>query len=255
MPEDKNNGKGDASSGASPGPNSKKPWASMEYQMDAASKRWLKKYRTEFSASSASLLSTLIAYPLDSIKSRMQAVTLVRTVSFSIYQRAKYTIDEWMYLASGTSPLEIANTQGALPTLSTMTCFGISGAAAGAAVTAIACPFELTKLSAQFSVLMANNKGSMSEPTTRPNHLPQNGTLKTAMNLVKQRGPMGLYHGFQLHLSNNDTQIYPLDVAKTKYQRNCLNAEAGQKPKMPSIHFFRRRMYRGIYFDLPPPLV
>ncbi|KAF2235131.1 mitochondrial carrier [Viridothelium virens] len=321
MPEDKKNGKGDASSGASPDPNSKHPFASMEYQLNTASKRWLKKYRTEFSASSASLLSTLIAYPLDSIKSRMQAynfktswtcarhtyntegvhgfwrgtlaplasVTLVRTVSFSIYQRAKYSIDEWMYLASGTSPLEIANTRGALPTLSTMTCFGISGAAAGAAVTAIACPFELTKLSAQFSVLMANNKGSMSEPTARPNHLPQHGTLKTAMNLVKQRGPKGLYHGFQLHLLRDTTGtaiyfmsyesckqllanargnsptapgavalaggfcgiaswacIYPLDVAKTKYQRNCLNAEEGQRPKMPTIHFFRRRMYRGL---------
>ncbi|KAL9070326.1 MAG: hypothetical protein Q9157_005855 [Trypethelium eluteriae] len=176
MPEDKKNGKGDASSGASPDPNSKHPFASMEYQLNTASKRWLKKYRTEFSASSASLLSTLIAYPLDSIKSRMQAynfktswtcarhtyntegvhgfwrgtlaplasVTLVRTVSFSIYQRAKYSIDEWMYLASGTSPLEIANTRGALPTLSTMTCFGISGAAAGAAVTAIACTLPHT---------------------------------------------------------------------------------------------------------------
>lgn len=36
-------------------------------------KRWAKKYRTEIAASSSSLLSTLSAYPLDSVKTRMQA--------------------------------------------------------------------------------------------------------------------------------------------------------------------------------------
>ena len=68
-------------------------------------------------------------------------------------------------------------------------------------------PFELTKLSAQLSVLMANNKGSMGEPTERPrpSHLPQQGTVKTAMNLVKQKGIMGLYSGFNVHLCKSET--------------------------------------------------
>ena len=63
----------------------------------------------------------------------------MRTVSFSIYQRSKYAIDDWMHRATGTSPLVIANTKDALPTFSTIACFGLSGAAAGAAITAIAC--------------------------------------------------------------------------------------------------------------------
>jgi solute carrier family 25 carnitine/acylcarnitine transporter 20/29 len=195
-------------------------------------KRWTKKYRTEIAASSSSLLSTTVAYPLDSVKTRLQAykfnsftdcvrhtyrtegvhgfwrgiwsplasITLVRTVSFSIYQRSKYAIDDWMYQATGSSPLVIANTKGALPTLSTMTCFGLAGATAGATITAIACPFELTKLSAQISVLMADrNDGSAKNDAIRKSY--QNlGTWKTARNLVRHRGWTGLYSGFHLHL-------------------------------------------------------
>ncbi|KAL8644211.1 MAG: hypothetical protein Q9210_007368, partial [Variospora velana] len=36
-------------------------------------KHWAKHYRTEIAASTSSLLSTYAAYPLDSVKTRMQA--------------------------------------------------------------------------------------------------------------------------------------------------------------------------------------
>ncbi|KAI4201790.1 MAG: hypothetical protein LQ350_002990 [Teloschistes chrysophthalmus] len=36
-------------------------------------KHWAKQYRTEIAASSSSILSTFAAYPLDSVKTRMQA--------------------------------------------------------------------------------------------------------------------------------------------------------------------------------------
>ena len=35
-------------------------------------RRWIKRYRTEVSASSASVLSTISAFPLDSVKTRLQ---------------------------------------------------------------------------------------------------------------------------------------------------------------------------------------
>ncbi len=35
-------------------------------------RRWIKRYRTEVSASSASVLSTVSAFPLDSVKTRLQ---------------------------------------------------------------------------------------------------------------------------------------------------------------------------------------
>jgi hypothetical protein len=131
--------------------------------------------------------------------SPLASITLVRTVSFSIYQKSKYFLDDWIYQATGSSPLVIANTKDALPTLSTITCFGLSGAMAGATITTIACPFELTKLSAQISVLMADRKDGSTNDAVRKSY--QNlGTIRTAQNLVRHRGWMGLYSGFHLHL-------------------------------------------------------
>lgn len=47
--------------------------------------------------------------------------------------------------------------------------------------------------------------------------------------------------------SETDTriQIYPIDSAKTHYQRNCLTMPRGQSVKMTKIQFFNRGMYRG----------
>ncbi|KAF2801113.1 mitochondrial carrier [Melanomma pulvis-pyrius CBS 109.77] len=283
-------------------------------------KRWTKRYRTEVAASSSSLLSTFAAYPLDSVKTRLQAynfksfpdcvrhtyqtegfygfyrgvwsplasITLVRTVSFSIYQRSKYALDDWIYQATGSSPLVIANTRDATPTLSTIACFGLAGATAGAAITAIACPFELTKLSAQISVLMADRKdGSGKDDSVRKSY--QNlGTFRTAQKLVHHRGYMGLYSGFHLHLlrdtigtgiyfityesakqllanarGNSPTTplavvtagglcglvswacIFPIDTAKSIYQRNCL-ISGKDTASRPKIQFLNPRMYRGL---------
>jgi hypothetical protein len=40
--------------------------------------------------------------------------------------------------------------------------------------------------------------------------------------------------------------IYPIDSAKSIYQRNCLTHEIGQTKPAPKIQFFNRRMYRGV---------
>ena len=41
-------------------------------------------------------------------------------------------------------------------------------------------------------------------------------------------------------------QIYPIDSAKTHYQRNCLTTAADQPIKMPRIQFNKAAMYRGL---------
>lgn len=171
-------------------------------------------------------------------------------------------------------------------------------------------PFELTKLSAQVSVLMADRSpSSLSDPTsnrTIAQSYQDKGTWKTARNIIKYRGISGLYSGFGLHLCkhtftvNNtftyatpvrDTVgtgiyfatyetgkqilvtyrgdsstasplavvsagglcgavswalIYPIDSAKSIYQRNCLTHEIGQTKPAPKIQFFNKRMYRGV---------
>ena len=64
-------------------------------------------------------------------------------------------------------------------------------------------PFELTKLSAQISVLMAaSNTSSMDDPVKRSYQ--QKGAFKTAQNIVLHRGIAGLYSGFHLHLCESD---------------------------------------------------
>lgn len=41
--------------------------------------------------------------------------------------------------------------------------------------------------------------------------------------------------------------IYPIDSAKSIYQRNCLTHCRGEKvKKAPKIQFFNKRMYRGL---------
>jgi len=293
----------------------------------APQKRWVKRYRTEVAASLSSVLSTFAAFPLDSVKTRMQtykydnftdcvrhtyrtekfrgffrgvtapmaSVTLVRTVSFSVYQRSKYIYADWFKRNFGVDPLVHVNTPGNYPTFSTVACFGAAGATAGSFITLVACPFELTKLSAQVSVLMADGKSSsVSEPTGRAEtaaSYQNKGTFKTAKNIVRHRGFFGLYSGFNLHLLRDTlgtaiyfmtyesskqllttyrgdksttnpfavvvagglcgiaswALIYPIDSAKSIYQRNCLTYCKGEKTmKAPKIQFFNRRMYRGL---------
>ena len=63
-------------------------------------------------------------------------------------------------------------------------------------------PFELTKLSAQVSVLMAERNTSLSDANGRAvaASYQNKGTFNTAKNIIKHRGIGGLYSGFNLHL-------------------------------------------------------
>lgn len=64
-------------------------------------------------------------------------------------------------------------------------------------------PFEITKIAAQTSEMMAKgNKSSMSDALKDPikSSYQQKGTIKTAMNILKLRGFLGLYAGFRIHI-------------------------------------------------------
>ncbi len=62
-------------------------------------------------------------------------------------------------------------------------------------------PFELTKLSAQVSVLLSEKKHCPDPSCHEVAASYQNkGTLKTMANIVRHRGITGLYTGFNLHL-------------------------------------------------------
>ncbi|KAF2863970.1 mitochondrial carrier [Piedraia hortae CBS 480.64] len=274
--------------------------------------RLAKRYRTEISASTSSLLSTFVAFPLDFAKSRMQSyetgfvhtvkdayraeglrafwrgvipplisVTIVRTVSFSIYQRSKYVFDKAIQKVTGHSPLYTANAPGSYPNIYTISCFGAAGAVSGAIITAFSCPFELTKLNEQLAGKVAREKGI--EPPRSAS------SMNTARRLVHERGFPGLYVGFRLHalrdtigtsiyfmtyesvkqlMANSRGRsptspyavmvagglcgivswavIYPVDVAKTLYQKQILAAPHGGTAPIPRIRFFRGASYRGL---------
>ncbi|KAK4458838.1 putative solute carrier [Cladorrhinum samala] len=285
--------------------------------------RLVKRYRVEVAASASSVLSTLSTFPLDSVKTRMQtyryagfldcvrrtyqtenmrgffrgvtapmaSITLVRTISFSIYQRSKYAYSDWVKRNFGVDVMAQVATPGSYPNLWSVAVFGASGATAGSCITTIACPFELTKLSAQVSVLLADKKncpraGSHAIAASYQNK----GTLKTLGNIVKHRGIGGLYTGFRLHLLRDTlgtgtyfmtyesskqllttfggdgahsnpfavlvagglcgivswALIYPVDSAKSIYQRNSLMYSKGEKVEPVKIQFFQRNMYRGL---------
>ena len=214
----------------------------LPFQANKDVKRFAKKYRTEISASSSSLLSTFLAFPLDFAKSRMQSyesgflhtvkdaykaegirafwrgvgppmisVTLVRTISFSIYQRAKYTYDRSLTQMTGQSPLVLANAPGSYPSFLTVTCFGAAGATAGAFITTMSCPFELTKLNEQLAGKEARQRVLANDGATPPPpRSSKAGAWVTARRLVHDRGFMGLYAGYRLHLLRDTigTAIY-----------------------------------------------
>lgn len=142
--------------------------------------------------------------------SPMLSITLVRTVSFSVYQQAKYTCDDLIYKATGRSPLVTANTRGANPDWTTVLCFGASGCIAGGAIVPIACPFELTKNAQQLSELMVNRPHAPGMNKEIAGSYQKKGTFATARQLVRNRGLMGLYSGFGYHLLRDSigTAVY-----------------------------------------------
>lgn len=61
----------------------------------------------------------------------LASLTITRTLTFSIYRRAKYGLDSMIESITGSSPLQHVNKMGTYPNLSTVLCFTGSGMIAG----------------------------------------------------------------------------------------------------------------------------
>lgn len=133
--------------------------------------RLVKRYRVEVAASASSVLSSFTTFPLDSVKTRMQtygyagftdcvrqtykteklrgffrgvtapmaSITLVRTVSFSIYQRSKLSYCEMVKRNFGYDVMAHVSARNSYPNLWTIGTFAAAGATAGSCITLIAC--------------------------------------------------------------------------------------------------------------------
>ncbi|THW35262.1 hypothetical protein D6D17_05552 [Aureobasidium pullulans] len=168
---------------------------------------------------------------LPGVGTPMASVTLVRTISFGLYQRSKHAIDRYMTQMTGQSPLDLANQKGQYPTLSTIACFSSAGATAGAAITFISCPFELIKLNAQLAGKMKREIN----PSDRPQPISdlRTGAFRTAQQLVRDRGIRGLYCGYRLHLVRDTigTAIY---FGTYETVKQVLSNGRGNEPAEPA---------------------
>ena len=66
-------------------------------------------------------------------------LTCSRLVTFSVYQKTKYALNDVIEKRTGQSPLIDVNVPGTYPTLATCTCFGLAGMAAGLGNSLVSC--------------------------------------------------------------------------------------------------------------------
>ena len=139
-------------------------------------------------------------------------MTLSRVAGFSVYQKAKYSLDRVIENSTGISPLQTVNTPGSYPNLQTVACFATAGAISGAALTPILCPFELVKTATQTSVLMSSTKDPISTPrgpnigSVAPEGTRADSRIKpfqVIRQIIATKGPLGLWTGWNLHLARD----------------------------------------------------
>ncbi|KAK9447220.1 mitochondrial carrier domain-containing protein [Limtongia smithiae] len=212
-----------------------------------------REYNTALSAGLSSLVSTFVGFPFDSVKTRMQAykfrsvldcvaitkktegmsgffrgvgapmisVTIVRTLSFSIYAQCRNTYTDalnavagrkYIVDATGTDePLTAA--QAATPgrnLLRALPVYFLSGFTAGGFIAMFSCPFEFTKLSTQIELLMARAaQAALPDSDPAAKYEPK-GTLESFKDIIRRRGILGLYSGFRYHFARDaiGTSLY-----------------------------------------------
>ena len=195
-------------------------------------------WNVTIAASSASLISTVIGYPIDSVKTRMQTysypsiaacvrhtyrvegsagfyrglviplatVTMARTTSFSIYEWSRAALQstcDW-------SPTSYQSTF-------------LSGMLAGVSVSVLAAPFELTKLASQLDQLMYQ----------RPSGSPQMSTWETARSIYRRMGPRGFYSGYTYHACRDSLGT---GLFFTTYNKMKSLLSGGQATAPPWVH-------------------
>ncbi|KAA1072366.1 hypothetical protein PGT21_033245 [Puccinia graminis f. sp. tritici] len=181
------------------------PGSSLELSL----KKMLYHHRTSVSAAISSMLATMAAFPLDSIKSRLQVnrydsvmdcvkktyveegpkgfyrgiaipmltITIVRTLSFTIYNDTKQFLHQ-RQLVSSFSARDIALS-------------GLAGGmSSGFLISVGSCAFELVKIRSQLESAIA---AKQSRPLKNIN------TWQGAREIISSHGLKGLYYGFNLH--------------------------------------------------------
>lgn len=285
----------------------------------------LKKHQTEVASVAGSVFSTVITFPMDTIKCQLQAyptsyngafdcirkvyaqsgatgffkglaaplmnVSAVRTVSLSVFQHSKNVLHRNHRMKYGVDLVKDEKLGRPVPLYYTTMYSAIAGAAAGGVATFISCPIELIKLSKQLAAKMKADAKNYECPEKKAMASSYHGmgTVSTFKHIYEKRGIRGLFIGGRMHLVRDmigtaaffssyevskqlmattfNTKkgntasvlvasiasgiaswivIYPLDQAKTEYQRQALELPVRKYPPSPVVHWFRSKGYRGI---------
>lgn len=220
------------------------PWFDRDYCVGV-----IRENKSVACALSASSISTLAGYPLDSLKSRLQTnktgisvfrlaplvyreeglrgffrgfwiplvtISAVRTASFTIYTSTKdFCRTHGLFSQPNVTNVALAG--------------GISGALAGALISFGSAPFELVKVRRQLEYTIAESRGV---PLLQPP-----STSEAVREIVRQNGPSGLYLGFRLHFLRDTlgTALYfcEYDAMRQLMGRKPSGAQGATPPWFP----------------------
>lgn len=211
----------------------------------------LKRNKPVVSAMTASLVSTFAGYPLDSLKSRLQAsrqpitvprlaarvwreegvagffrgfwiplvtISFVRAASFTIYNETKESLHINHHL-DRPQLIDVAGS-GAL-----------GGGCAGSLISFGSAPFELVKVRRQLEYSIAEAKGiELTKPPT---------TWQSVLEIIRRSGVRGLYTGFPLHFlrDTSGTALYFLEYDSLRHLLGRLpSGEQGEVPSWFPVH-------------------
>ena len=212
--------------------------AHADQEQDARAERlkeFASKYRTAISSSTATIFSTTIGYPLDSVKTRMQtykysslwncikythqteglrgffrglwiplcSVTAIRTTSFTVYESSKMMFARNIFGEDAIAPKNI-DPYCNMPLSQNALVSFVSGFVSGSFISAFAAPLEFAKLSMQIEIIMATSLNPNS-PQLTENRVPikPRGTVRAIQDILVQRGVKGLYSAFPYNLARD----------------------------------------------------
>jgi len=197
------------------------------------------------SATVASFISTLAGYPLDSMKSRLQASRVnvnVPTLALRVYREegiSGFFRGIWIPLCTisavrAASFTIYGNTKDFLAQRHVLSNFnlvdiggsgGLGGALAGAIISFGSAPFELIKVRRQLEYSIAQERGIIvaKAPTT----------IEALRDIVKGSGLPGLYMGFRLHFLRDmmGTSLYFMEYDSFRYLLG--RQETGEQGPVP----------------------
>lgn len=201
----------------------------------------------------ASLFSTVIGFPLDTMKTRMQTYVRFNTYTECARQTFRHEgihgffrgIAAPMLSSSASKSLNVMVYTLCKPSVHTLissiahpifgkvdqyilnfpVCF-TAGALAGSGVSIFACPFEFTKVYSQLGKLV--HKSEVTSGREKKMETLRFSTIQTFKQIIRQKGLVGLYSGYRYHFLRDSLSsglYYSIYETMKWYMRHRANSD------------------------------